>query len=147
RRALQARDRGCRFPGCTHTRFVDAHHVQHWAQGGETKASNLVLLCRRHHRFVHEGGVRIEVLDDGAFRFVKPDGQALDSLPPQRRTPSAWTQLALHHAGGSLGAPGHGRDALDWRISRLRARGWRAACSGQTRQRSCIDRTQRRDSR
>ncbi|MBX5463527.1 MAG: DUF222 domain-containing protein, partial [Steroidobacteraceae bacterium] len=70
RRALQARDRGCRFPGCTHTRFVDAHHVQHWAQGGKTKASNLVLLCRRHHRFVHEGGVRIEVLDDGAFRFV-----------------------------------------------------------------------------
>ncbi|MBX5461760.1 MAG: hypothetical protein IRZ28_11815, partial [Steroidobacteraceae bacterium] len=63
---------------------------------------NLVLLCRRHHRFVHEGGVRIEVLDDGAFRFVKPDGQALDSLPPQRRTPSAWTQLALHHEQAGL---------------------------------------------
>jgi hypothetical protein len=76
--------------------------MQHWAQGGETKASNLVLLCRRHHRFVHEGGVRIEVLDDGAFRFVKPDGQALDSLPPQRRTPSAWTQLALHHEQAGL---------------------------------------------
>ncbi|MBX5460872.1 MAG: HNH endonuclease, partial [Steroidobacteraceae bacterium] len=100
RRALQARDRGCRFPGCTHTRFVDAHHVQHWAQGGETRASNLVLLCRRHHRFVHEGGVQIQVLDDGAFRFVKPDGETLDSLPPQR--PSAWTQLALQHEHAGL---------------------------------------------
>ncbi|MBX5461740.1 MAG: DUF222 domain-containing protein [Steroidobacteraceae bacterium] len=100
RRALQARDRGCRFPGCTHTRFVDAHHVQHWAQGGETRASNLVLLCRRHHRFVHEGGVQIQVLDDGAFRFVKPDGQTLDSVPPQR--PSAWTQLAIQHEQAGL---------------------------------------------
>ncbi len=56
RRALVARDRGCRFPGCTHTRYVDGHHIQHWAQGGETKLSNLVLLCRRHHRLIHEGG-------------------------------------------------------------------------------------------
>ncbi len=55
RRALNARDRGCRFPGCTHTRYVDAHHVRHWAHGGETKASNLVTLCRFHHRKVHEG--------------------------------------------------------------------------------------------
>jgi hypothetical protein len=38
RRALAARDKGCRFPGCTHTRFVDGHHVRHWADGGETKS-------------------------------------------------------------------------------------------------------------
>jgi hypothetical protein len=72
------------------------------AQGGETKASNLVLLSRRHHRFVHEGGVTVQVLDDGAFRFVKPDGQTLDSLPPQRPTPSAWTQRALRHEQAGL---------------------------------------------
>ncbi len=54
RRALNARDRGCRFPGCTHTRYVDAHHVRHWAHGGETRACNLVTLCRFHHRKVHE---------------------------------------------------------------------------------------------
>ena len=56
RRALQRRDGGCRFPGCTCSRFVDAHHITHWADGGETGMDNLVLLCRRHHRMVHEGG-------------------------------------------------------------------------------------------
>ncbi len=56
RRALQRRDRGCRFPGCTCTRYVDAHHIHHWADGGATHIDNLVLLCRHHHRLVHEGG-------------------------------------------------------------------------------------------
>ena len=60
-RALERRDQGCRFPGCTHNRFVDAHHVVHWAQGGETKLSNLVLLCTRHHKAIHEEGFRIEI--------------------------------------------------------------------------------------
>ena len=50
RRALNTRDGGCRFPGCTHQRYVDAHHIEHWAEGGETKLSNLVTLCRLHHR-------------------------------------------------------------------------------------------------
>jgi hypothetical protein len=69
RRALASRDKGCRFPGCTHTRYVDGHHVRHWADGGETKLSNLVTLCRFHHRAVHEGRLVIERLDDGAWRF------------------------------------------------------------------------------
>ena len=56
RRALQNRDRRCRYPGCDNSRFLDAHHIEHWSQGGETKLSNLVLLCGRHHRFLHEGG-------------------------------------------------------------------------------------------
>jgi hypothetical protein len=59
-RALAARDHGCRFPGCTNSRFVDAHHIHHWADGGETKLGNLVMLCRRHHRFVHEYGFAVE---------------------------------------------------------------------------------------
>ena len=74
RRALQSRDRGCRFPGCPHTRYVDAHHLRHWAHGGETRLSNLVTLCRFHHRAVHEGGVRIQILDDGALRFTDSRG-------------------------------------------------------------------------
>jgi hypothetical protein len=82
RRLLMARDKGCRFPGCCNTRYIDAHHVKHWANGGETRPSNLVSLCGFHHRAVHEGGYRIEILDDGAFRFVKPNGVAVDSIAP-----------------------------------------------------------------
>jgi hypothetical protein len=60
-RALRSRDRGCRFPGCENRRFLDAHHVQHWARGGETRLANLVLLCRRCHRLLHEGGYAVEL--------------------------------------------------------------------------------------
>lgn len=75
RRALGARDGTCRFPGCSHKRYVDGHHIVHWARGGRTDLSNLVILCRFHHRKVHEGGIRIEMLDDGALRFIKPNGE------------------------------------------------------------------------
>jgi hypothetical protein len=75
KRALKARDGGCRFPGCHHARYTEGHHVEHWAEGGETKLSNLVTLCHFHHHLVHEGGFGIERTDDGAFRFVEPDGQ------------------------------------------------------------------------
>ena len=81
RRALRRRDRGCRYPGCTHTRFVDAHHVRHWAHGGETALSNLVLLCRRHHRVIHESKAEVAVVRPprGAvqFRFVDASGAAI----------------------------------------------------------------------
>src|SRR5690606_6276450 len=81
RRALQSRDAGCRFPGCTHTRFLDGHHIRHWADGGATRLSNLVLLCRHHHRQVHEGRAEVRMLGDGALRFQGPDGRALEAAP------------------------------------------------------------------
>ena len=81
RRALQARDGGCRFPGCGHRRFVDAHHIKHWADGGETSIDNLVLLCRRHHRLVHEGGFNLEKIADGRIRFTPPNGRIIDDYP------------------------------------------------------------------
>jgi hypothetical protein len=85
RRALHSRDKeGCRFPGCTNKHYVDGHHIKHWADGGETRLSNLVLLCRYHHRQVHEGGVVIQVLNDGALRFTVKDGRSFDSLAPAR---------------------------------------------------------------
>src|SRR6266850_8197827 len=59
RRALHHRDQGCRFPGCG-LPFGQGHHVRHWAQGGPTTLSNLALLCRRHHRAVHEEGYQVE---------------------------------------------------------------------------------------
>jgi hypothetical protein len=81
RRALQARDRRCRFPGCENRRFLDAHHVRHWAAGGETKLTNLVLLCGRHHRFLHEGGYSILELRDGSHVFRDPWGGPLPTVP------------------------------------------------------------------
>jgi hypothetical protein len=93
RRLLMARDKGCRFPGCANSRYMDCHHIEHWANGGETKPSNLVSLCRFHHRAVHEGGIRIERLDDGALRFVKANGKVIDSVAGFDQTPGDWTQL------------------------------------------------------
>jgi len=84
RRALQRRDQGCRFPGCTCNRFVDAHHVRHWADGGETGMRNLVLLCRRHHRMVHEEGFAVRFLDDGQICFTGPSGQPLPAAGDTR---------------------------------------------------------------
>jgi len=77
KRALKARDAGCRFPGCTHTRHVDGHHVQHWADGGATELGNLVLLCRRHHRYVHEFGFQIVVREDAEVLFLDPGGAVI----------------------------------------------------------------------
>jgi hypothetical protein len=80
RRALQARDRSCRFPGCT-SRRCDAHHVEHWVDGGPTSLDNLVRLCRRHHRAVHEGGFHLIQQADGAAVFLHPDGRELEPAP------------------------------------------------------------------
>lgn len=81
RRALAARDRTCRFPGCT-SRRCDAHHIEHWADGGTTELDNLMLLCRRHHRALHEGGFDVEAAASGAFVFFRPDGRTLRASPP-----------------------------------------------------------------
>jgi hypothetical protein len=81
RRALQHRDRGCRFPGCG-VRIGQGHHIRHWAQGGPTTLSNLVMLCRRHHRTVHEEGYQVARGPDGALRFWRPDGAPLPEVPP-----------------------------------------------------------------
>ena len=81
RRALQHRDQGCRFPGCG-VRFGQGHHIRHWAQGGPTTLSNLVLLCGRHHRAVHEEGYQVERLANGELRFRHPVGWEIPYVPP-----------------------------------------------------------------
>ena len=73
RKALVVRDKGCRFPGCDRPPdWTDAHHLQHWADGGKTVMDNLVLLCRRHHRKVHEEGWRLGITPDGEIAAVPP---------------------------------------------------------------------------
>src|SRR6266581_2358343 len=84
RRALHHRDHGCRFPGCG-VRFGQGHHLRHWARGGPTTLSNLALLCRRHHRAVHEEGYQVARGPDGTLRFRRPDGCLLPEVP----TPAA----------------------------------------------------------
>jgi|GEM_PF-1545613 len=80
-RALRARDRGCRFPGCTARHFVEGHHVHHWADGGETSLQNLVQLCQFHHRLVHEGGYSVHVCGHQRFAFTRPDGRVIEAVP------------------------------------------------------------------
>jgi 5-methylcytosine-specific restriction endonuclease McrA len=87
RRALQHRDHGCRFPGCG-LRFGEGHHVRHWAAGGPTTLSNLALLCRRHHRAVHEEGYQIARQSDGTLEFRRPDGRVLPDVPPASLVPA-----------------------------------------------------------
>ena len=83
RRALSFRDRGCRYPGCPSTR-VDAHHVDHWADGGDTKLSNLMLLCRYHHVLHHEGGYSIRVdAQTGEASFYNNYDQKLARTSPR----------------------------------------------------------------
>jgi hypothetical protein len=124
RRALQRRDGGCCFPGCSATRFVDAHHVRHWADGGETRMSNLLLLCKRHHRLVHEGGFGLEAGPDGAFRFYTPDGTYLPHAPDGRSrgnfdairaaNQADGLEITSHTAYGALDG-----DPVDWQLAML----------------------------
>jgi 5-methylcytosine-specific restriction endonuclease McrA len=101
RRALLHRDRGCRFPGCGLS-LGQGHHLRHWAQGGPTTLSNLALLCRRHHRAVHEEGYQVDRQPDGALRFRRPDGRLLPEVPPPAAVPADPVQVlrARHDAQG-----------------------------------------------
>lgn len=95
RRALSARDKGCRFPGCHHKRFIDGHHIRHWAHGGDTCLANLVQLCSHHHRLVHEGGYVVSPTADG-FEFLRPDGSRIPDFPKCEANHSG----ELSHGGG-----------------------------------------------
>jgi len=102
RRALQARDQGCRFPGCG-SRFTEGHHILHWARGGPTTLSNLALLCRRHHRAVHEEGFQLARGRDDTLHFHRPDGEPLPEAPvppPLGEEPVA--ALRARHAKAGL---------------------------------------------
>ncbi len=106
RRALVARDGRCQFPGCERHRFVDAHHIRHWAHGGESTLGNLVLLCRYHHRLVHEGGFSLTLDRLGARTFTRPDGVELEPSPRQALPRAAPAAAPKRRAGPLLSGAG-----------------------------------------
>ena len=104
RRALEERDRGCRFPGCG-CRFTEAHHVKHWADGGETSLRNTLLLCRRHHRAVHEGRIKVSVNGDGTVLFFTPKGKMLVDAPKRVERVDPLKRRGCADARKQRGAP------------------------------------------
>jgi hypothetical protein len=94
RRALEVRDRGCRFPGCG-SRFTDAHHIRHWADGGATSLENTLLVCKHHHRLLHEEGFRVELNDwpGGRPTFYDRRGLPVPEAPPVPARPHTVDEL------------------------------------------------------
>ena len=78
---IERRDKGCRFPGCSYTEFTNVHHIQHWVHGGATDMDNLVTLCGRHHRAVHELGWSVSGDADAVLTFTSPHGRPMRSAP------------------------------------------------------------------
>lgn len=118
RRALKRRDRRCCFPGCENRLFLDAHHIRHWARGGETSLENLVLLCRRHHRLVHEGGYSVERLPAEELRFRDPWGAPIPNAP---RPPPGSAESLLTNKGGTYATAWPDRMDLDLAVQALLA--------------------------
>ena len=81
KRALLARDKCCTYPSCSHEQFLEAHHVMHWADGGETSLENAMLICNRHHRLLHEGGFTIHKNFAGEWYFRTAEGKVLPEAP------------------------------------------------------------------
>jgi hypothetical protein len=100
RRALKVRDKGCQFPGCTYSRYVDAHHIEHWANGGETKMSNLITLCRAHHRMVHTNEIIIEGSHSEGWQFMNGERVAFQRYQAPGH-PHDWT--GIHEINESNG--------------------------------------------
>ena len=119
RRALHARDHGCCFPGCSNRR-VDAHHIHHWIEGGETKLSNMVSLCRRHHRYVHKLSFSLAERDDELL-FFDPDGREIPKVaarPPRAEGPLDRLRAANRQSGVEISAesntPGWDGEPVDY---------------------------------
>ncbi len=102
KRALLLRDRTCRFPGCTHSRYVHGHHIEHWANGGETALSNLMLLCSAHHTLLHEGGSRVEANGAGGWNFFDHRNRVIEVQPARPSVGQQGGLAALHVAQEEL---------------------------------------------
>ncbi len=99
KRALLKRDKTCRFPGCNNRIFIEGHHIEHWANGGETCLRNMIGLCSHHHRFVHEYGYRIELDEHEQPRFFDARNRLVTEAAPRPRSPRVGmpTLVEAHH--------------------------------------------------
>jgi hypothetical protein len=117
RRALDARDGGCRFPGCSNRVFTDAHHIEHWLDGGETSLDNTVLLCRRHHRYLHEHGFAVECAGDGLL-FRDPGGRLVPAQGARCEVAIDLAAVAANWSGRAVtadaNAPGWDGQRVDY---------------------------------
>ncbi len=107
KRALLVRDKTCRFPGCANRLFLDGHHIQHWADGGETRLSNLALLCGHHHACLHEHGYTMEAKEDGGLVFRDGDGDVIPVTGERPKFEGArvgWSAIREQNAGSGLHA-------------------------------------------
>ncbi|MBP9089359.1 MAG: HNH endonuclease, partial [Kofleriaceae bacterium] len=89
---------------CTHSRYVDGHHIEHWANGGETALSNLMVLCSAHHTLLHEGGCRVEA-DANGWNFLDHRNRIIDAQPARTTPSNAGARrglAALHDADAAL---------------------------------------------
>jgi hypothetical protein len=107
KRALLQRDRTCRFPGCANRLYLEAHHVVHWADGGDTSLRNLVACCSFHHRYVHDYGCSIELHDDGPHFLDRRGRRILDAPPPARPPDLGWETLLARNAELQITASTH----------------------------------------
>jgi hypothetical protein len=105
RRVLLERDRHCRFPGCASTYWLHPHHIVHFVDGGETTTENQVLLCGRHHRFLHEHGWKVEGDPGSVLRFLSPDGRIFESGIPTRPSDSSEAGTGPPGDASSSGEP------------------------------------------
>ena len=120
RRALLARDRSCRFPGCGARRHLHGHHIRYWSDGGPTDLANLVLLCAFHHRYVHDHDVDIRLRPDRAHQFRHPDGRRIPRHRPLPEPGPHVMPAACGHDPRGL-EPDHwdGRHCLDTTVAVL----------------------------
>lgn len=117
RRALRSRDQGCRFPGCTHTRYLHAHHIEHWARGGATEIDNLLALCSHHHRLVHEGGYAVTGRAGDEPEFRGPDGRLIASVCAAPKLTEMQAVLGAEAIGPESCRPLSAGDGLDYEMA------------------------------
>lgn len=131
-RALRVRDGNtCTFPGCTTSRYLQAHHVRWWRHDGPTDLDNLLLICGFHHTLIHDHGYRVQPSGHGGFTFARPDTTPIPPAPAP--TPGSADDLIAAHTARQIAihawtiTPRWGGERLDpnpilgWLIPELRA--------------------------